>query len=170
MPPTQLFKTAISILNAKVQRTGLENRDYGCGDPLRWPRDTLYQLKLSLTSPAGCGRSVGIVHLRTKKPQSRVESSRVESSRVESSRVESSRVKSSQVKSSQVESSQVKSSQGAKNRHENFASPRTDCSLPILFTCVKGVTHLIGKQKWTASKTCNLHYKQKLCSLIVCHG
>jgi hypothetical protein len=33
---------------------------------LRWPRDTLYQLKLALTSPAGCGRSVGIVRLRTK--------------------------------------------------------------------------------------------------------
>jgi hypothetical protein len=45
---------------------GLENRDYGCGDPLRWPRDTLYQLKLALTSPAGCGHSVGIVCLRTK--------------------------------------------------------------------------------------------------------
>jgi hypothetical protein len=26
----------------------------------------LYQLKLALTSPAGCGRSVGIVRLRTK--------------------------------------------------------------------------------------------------------
>jgi hypothetical protein len=45
---------------------GLENRDYGRGDPLRWPRDTLYQLKLALTSSAGCGRSVGIVRLRTK--------------------------------------------------------------------------------------------------------
>jgi hypothetical protein len=33
---------------------------------LRWPRDTLYQLKLALTSPTGCGRSVGIVRLRTK--------------------------------------------------------------------------------------------------------
>jgi hypothetical protein len=33
---------------------------------LRWPRDTLYQLKLALTSPAGCGRSLGIVRLRTK--------------------------------------------------------------------------------------------------------
>jgi hypothetical protein len=45
---------------------GLENRDYGRGDPLRWPRDTLCQLKLALISPAGCGRSVGIVRLRTK--------------------------------------------------------------------------------------------------------
>jgi hypothetical protein len=39
-------------LNGKVAAPGLENRDY--------------QLKLALTSPAGCGRSVGIVRLRTK--------------------------------------------------------------------------------------------------------
>jgi hypothetical protein len=45
---------------------GLENRDYGRGDPLRSPRDTLYQLKLALSSPTGCERSVGIVRLRTK--------------------------------------------------------------------------------------------------------
>jgi hypothetical protein len=45
---------------------GLENQDYGRGDPLRWPRDIPYQLKLALTSPAGCGRSVDIVRLRTK--------------------------------------------------------------------------------------------------------
>jgi hypothetical protein len=36
------------------------------GDPLRLPRDTIYQLKLALTSLAGCGRSGGIVRLRTK--------------------------------------------------------------------------------------------------------
>jgi hypothetical protein len=29
-------------------------------------KDTLYPQKLALTSPAGCGRSVGIVHLRIK--------------------------------------------------------------------------------------------------------
>jgi hypothetical protein len=45
---------------------GLENRDYGRGDLLRWPRDTLYQLKLALSSSAGCGRSLVIVRLRTK--------------------------------------------------------------------------------------------------------
>jgi hypothetical protein len=43
----------------------VENRDYGRVDPLRWPRDTLYQLKVALTSPTGCGRSVGIVRLRS---------------------------------------------------------------------------------------------------------
>jgi hypothetical protein len=53
-------------LNGKVAAAGLENRDYGRGDPLRWPRNTLYQVKLALTSPKGCGGSVGIVRLRTK--------------------------------------------------------------------------------------------------------
>jgi hypothetical protein len=30
---------------------GLEYREYGCEDSLRWPRDTLYPQKLALTSP-----------------------------------------------------------------------------------------------------------------------
>jgi hypothetical protein len=38
------------------------------GDSLRWPRDTLYPLKLALTSPTSGGRSVSIVRLRTKAP------------------------------------------------------------------------------------------------------
>jgi hypothetical protein len=33
---------------------------------LGWPRDTLYLLKLALTSSTSGGRSVGIVRLRTK--------------------------------------------------------------------------------------------------------
>jgi hypothetical protein len=36
------------------------------GDPLRWPRDTLYPQKLALTSPTRGGRSVGIVRMRAK--------------------------------------------------------------------------------------------------------
>jgi hypothetical protein len=39
------------------------------GDPLRWPRDILYPLKLALTSPTNGGRSVGIVRWRTKTPE-----------------------------------------------------------------------------------------------------
>jgi hypothetical protein len=54
------------ILLRKFLYCSLENRNYGRGDPLRWPRNTLYPLKLALTSPAGGGRSVGIVRLRTK--------------------------------------------------------------------------------------------------------
>jgi hypothetical protein len=37
----------------------------GRGDPLRWPRDTLYPQKLALASLTSGGRSVGIVRLRT---------------------------------------------------------------------------------------------------------
>jgi hypothetical protein len=33
----------------------------GRGDPLRWPRDTLYPQKLALASLTSGGRSVGIV-------------------------------------------------------------------------------------------------------------
>jgi hypothetical protein len=47
---------------APVQKTEIN----GCEDSLRWPRDTLYPLKLGLTSPTSGGRSVGIVRLRTK--------------------------------------------------------------------------------------------------------
>jgi hypothetical protein len=62
--------TSVGLLKLRSilygNEVGLENRDYDRGDPVRWPRDTLYQLKLALTSLAGCGRSVGIVRLRTK--------------------------------------------------------------------------------------------------------
>jgi hypothetical protein len=41
-------------------------REYGRSDPLCWPRDTLYQQKLVLTSPTSGGHSVRIVRSRTK--------------------------------------------------------------------------------------------------------
>jgi hypothetical protein len=47
---------------APVYKTEINDR----GNPLRWPRDTLYPQKLALTSPTSGGRSVGIVRLRTK--------------------------------------------------------------------------------------------------------
>jgi hypothetical protein len=46
--------------------TSLEILKYGRGDPLRWPRDTLYRQKLALTSPTSGGRSVGIVCSQTQ--------------------------------------------------------------------------------------------------------
>jgi hypothetical protein len=53
-----LFSDRISLIVARCS-------SYGRGDPLRWPRDTLYPQKLALTSPTcGC-RSVGIVRLQT---------------------------------------------------------------------------------------------------------
>jgi hypothetical protein len=41
-------------------------KERSCGDPLCWPCDTLYPQKLALTSPTSGGRSVSIVHSRTK--------------------------------------------------------------------------------------------------------
>jgi hypothetical protein len=55
-----------SYLEERVAAPGLENWEYGRGDPLRCPRDNLYPQKLALTSPTSCDRSVGIVRLRTK--------------------------------------------------------------------------------------------------------
>jgi hypothetical protein len=41
----------------------------GRRDSLRWPRDTLYPLKLELTSLTSGGRSVGIIRRRIKAPE-----------------------------------------------------------------------------------------------------
>jgi hypothetical protein len=45
---------------------GLEIWEHVRRDPSRWPRGTLYQQKLELTSLTSCGRSADIVHLRTQ--------------------------------------------------------------------------------------------------------
>jgi hypothetical protein len=46
--------------------SGLENKEYGLGDPLRWPREILCPQKLALISPTCGGLSGGIVRLRPK--------------------------------------------------------------------------------------------------------
>jgi hypothetical protein len=53
--PLSLVNTN-ELLGRKSSGSGLENREYGLGDPLRWPRDTLYPQKLALTSPTSGGR------------------------------------------------------------------------------------------------------------------
>jgi hypothetical protein len=63
--PLSLVSTIEELLGRNTG-SGLENREYGSGDVLRWPRDTLYLQKLGLTSPTCGGRSVGIVRLQTK--------------------------------------------------------------------------------------------------------
>jgi hypothetical protein len=50
------------VVAAPVYKSEINDR----GNPLRWPRDTLYPQKLALTSPKSGGRSVGIVRSRTK--------------------------------------------------------------------------------------------------------
>jgi hypothetical protein len=64
--PLSLVSTIEERLGRNSSSSGLQNREYGRGDPLRWLRDTLYPQKLALTSPICGGRSVGIVYLRTK--------------------------------------------------------------------------------------------------------
>jgi hypothetical protein len=64
--PLSLVSITEELLGRNSSGSGLENRKYGRGDPLRWPRDTLYPQKLALTSASSGDRSVGIVLLRTK--------------------------------------------------------------------------------------------------------
>jgi hypothetical protein len=64
--PLSLVSTIEEVLDRNSNGSGLENRKYGPGDPLGWPRDTLYPQKLALTSPKSGGRSVGIIRLRAK--------------------------------------------------------------------------------------------------------
>jgi hypothetical protein len=63
-----LERVALSLVSTIEERfgrnssgSGLENREYGRGDPSRQPPYTLYPQKLALTSPINGGRSVGIV-------------------------------------------------------------------------------------------------------------
>jgi hypothetical protein len=60
------MSTIEELLGRNSSGSGLENWEYGRGDPLRWTRDTLYPQKLALTSPTSGDRSFGIVLLRTK--------------------------------------------------------------------------------------------------------
>jgi hypothetical protein len=64
--PLSLVSTIEELIGRNSRGCGLENREYCRGDPLRWPRDTLYPQKLALTSPTCGGRSVGIVRLPIK--------------------------------------------------------------------------------------------------------
>jgi hypothetical protein len=64
--PLSLVITIKELLGRKSNGSGLESREYGRRDPLRWLRDTLYPQKLALTSPTRGGRSAGIVRSRTQ--------------------------------------------------------------------------------------------------------
>jgi hypothetical protein len=43
--PLHLVSITEELLKWKSSGSGLENREYGRGDPLRWPRNTLYPQK-----------------------------------------------------------------------------------------------------------------------------
>jgi hypothetical protein len=60
------MSTTEELLGRNSYGSGLENWEYGCGDPVHSPRDTLYLQKLALTLPTCCGCSFGIDRLWTK--------------------------------------------------------------------------------------------------------
>jgi hypothetical protein len=64
--PLSLVTTIEELLGRKSSGSGVESREYGRVDPLRWPRGTLHPQKLALTSPTVGGRYVDIVRSRTK--------------------------------------------------------------------------------------------------------
>jgi hypothetical protein len=64
--PISLVNTTEKLLGRNSSFSGLEIREYGTRDPSHWPHGTLYPQKLALTSPASCGRPVGIVRSRTQ--------------------------------------------------------------------------------------------------------
>jgi hypothetical protein len=59
--PLSPVSTTEELLERKNGGSGLEGREYGREDPLRWPRDTLSPQKLALTSPTSGDRSVSRV-------------------------------------------------------------------------------------------------------------
>jgi hypothetical protein len=65
--PFSLVRITEELLERKNSGSGCrKSRLTTLGDPLHWPRDTLYPQTLALYSPTCGGRSVGIVCLRTK--------------------------------------------------------------------------------------------------------
>jgi hypothetical protein len=57
--PLSLVSTTEKLLGRKSSVSGLESRDYGCGDPLRWRCHTIYPQELALISPTSGCLSVG---------------------------------------------------------------------------------------------------------------
>jgi hypothetical protein len=51
-----LMSTIEELLGRNSKGSSLENIEYGRVDPLRWPRDTLYPQKLTLTLPTSSGQ------------------------------------------------------------------------------------------------------------------
>jgi hypothetical protein len=64
--PLSVMSTKEELLGRNSSGSGLEIREYGRGDPLRWLHNTLYLQKLALTSPTRDGRSVSIVRSQIK--------------------------------------------------------------------------------------------------------
>jgi hypothetical protein len=55
--PLSLVNTIEELIERKSSGSGLEKQEYGRRDPSQWPRRTLYQQKLALTSQTS-GQSI----------------------------------------------------------------------------------------------------------------
>jgi hypothetical protein len=66
-----LVSTVEELLGRNSSGSDLESQEYGCGDPLRSPLDTLYPQKLALTSLTSGGCSVDVVCSRTEATEFR---------------------------------------------------------------------------------------------------
>jgi hypothetical protein len=64
--PLSLVRTTEELLGGKVAAPVYKTEINDRGNPLLWPRDTLYPQKVCITLPTCGGRSVGIVLSRTK--------------------------------------------------------------------------------------------------------
>jgi hypothetical protein len=69
-----VYSSVKNITICNTRKAGLESREYDPRDSPRWPRGTLIPQKLTLTSPASGGRSVGIVRSRTNTSRAGLES------------------------------------------------------------------------------------------------
>jgi hypothetical protein len=64
--PLKLVSTIEELHERNRSSSGLEIREYGCGDSLHWPCDTVYPQKLALTSPTSGVRWIIIIRSRAK--------------------------------------------------------------------------------------------------------
>jgi hypothetical protein len=64
--PFNLVSTTEVLLGRKSSCSGIESREYGRRDPLRWPRGILYPQNLALTLPTSSGCSISIVKVKSK--------------------------------------------------------------------------------------------------------
>jgi hypothetical protein len=67
--PLSLVSKIEELLDRKSSGSGVESREYGRGEPSRWPRGNLYPQKLELTSPTSGIRSVVIVRSRSQRTE-----------------------------------------------------------------------------------------------------
>jgi hypothetical protein len=72
--PDSKLRGLSEFYTVKLRKALKQYWDYGRGNPLCWPHNTLYPQKLALTSSTSGGRLVGIVSIQGSLPLPRIES------------------------------------------------------------------------------------------------